>query len=93
MRNRRSFAPALLLEISHRKFVVAITALARPASSAHIASRPVSAWSNGEGDLTSLKVVQLSLGYRIKKGAGKKSSSLDEFPAERWIAGMSDELL
>lgn len=46
-----------------------------------------------EFEVSGLKVVQSWLGYRMKKRAGKKSSSLDDIRPERWTARMSDELL
>ena len=44
-------------------------------------------------EVSSLKVVQSWLGYRMKKRAGKKSSPLDDIRPEHWTARMSDELL
>ncbi|MCG6122325.1 MAG: N-6 DNA methylase [Microvirga sp.] len=46
-----------------------------------------------EFEVSSLKVVQSWLGYRMKKRAGKKSSPLDDIRPERWTARMSDEFL
>ncbi|MCX6836150.1 MAG: hypothetical protein NTW07_13680, partial [candidate division Zixibacteria bacterium] len=40
-----------------------------------------------------LKVVQSWLKYRMKKGAGKKSSMLDDIRSESWTSQFTTELL
>ena len=44
-------------------------------------------------EVSGLKVVQSWLGYRMKKGAGKKSSPLDDIRTERWTSQFTTELL
>ena len=44
-------------------------------------------------EVSGLKVVQSWLKYRIKKGAGKKSSPLDDIRPERWTSQFTTELL
>ncbi|HUV65629.1 MAG TPA: type ISP restriction/modification enzyme, partial [Sedimentisphaerales bacterium] len=44
-------------------------------------------------EVSGLKVVQSWLKYRMKKGAGRKSSPLDDIRPERWIAQFTTELL
>jgi len=44
-------------------------------------------------EVSGLKVVQSWLKYRMKKGAGKKSSPLDEIHPERWTSQFTSELL
>jgi hypothetical protein len=44
-------------------------------------------------EVSGLKVVQSWLRYRMKKGAGKKSSPLDEIRPERWTSEYTTELL
>ena len=44
-------------------------------------------------EVSGLKVVQSWLKYRMKKGAGKKSSPLDDIRPERWTARFTTELL
>ena len=44
-------------------------------------------------EVSGLKVVQSWLNYRMKKGAGKKSSPLDDIRPERWTARFTTELL
>jgi hypothetical protein len=44
-------------------------------------------------EVSGLKVVQSWLKYRMKRGAGKKSSPLDDIRPERWTAEMTTELL
>ena len=44
-------------------------------------------------EVSGLKVVQSWLGYRMKKGAGKKSSPLDDIHPERWTGQFTTELL
>lgn len=53
---------------------------------------PVSAaaWDFG---VSGLEVVKSWLAYRMKAGAGRRSSPLDEIRTERWTAEMTDELL
>lgn len=46
-----------------------------------------------EFEVSGLKVVQSWLKYRRKKGAGKKSSPLDDIRPERWTAEFTTELL
>lgn len=46
-----------------------------------------------EFEVSGLKVVQSWLKYRMKKGAGRKSSPLDHIRPERWDAQMTTELL
>ncbi|HUV64966.1 MAG TPA: type ISP restriction/modification enzyme, partial [Sedimentisphaerales bacterium] len=46
-----------------------------------------------EFDVSGLKVVQSWLKYRMKKGAGRKSSPLDDIRPERWTAQFTTELL
>jgi hypothetical protein len=46
-----------------------------------------------EFEVSGLKVVQSWLKYRIKKGAGKKSSPLDKIRPERWTSQFTTELL
>jgi len=46
-----------------------------------------------EFEVSGLKVVQSWLKYRMKKGAGKKSSPLDEIRTERWTSRYTTELL
>lgn len=46
-----------------------------------------------EFDVSGLKVVQAWLNYRMKRGAGKKSSDLDDIHPERWTAQFTTELL
>jgi hypothetical protein len=46
-----------------------------------------------EFEVSGLKVVQSWLKYRMKKGAGKKSSPLDGIPPERWTSEFTTELL
>ena len=46
-----------------------------------------------EFEVSGLKVVQSWLGYRMKSGAGKKSSPLDDIRPERWTADFTTELL
>jgi hypothetical protein len=46
-----------------------------------------------EFEVSGLKVVQSWLKYRMKKGAGKKSSPLDEIRPERWTSQFTTELL
>ncbi len=46
-----------------------------------------------EFEVSGLKVVQSWLKYRMKKGAGKKSSPLDEIRTERWTSQFTTELL
>lgn len=43
--------------------------------------------------ISGLEVVKSWLAYRMQKGAGKKSSPLDEVRPERWSQAMSQELL
>ncbi|MFQ5915848.1 MAG: hypothetical protein ACE5JS_21960, partial [Nitrospinota bacterium] len=43
--------------------------------------------------VSGLKVVQSWLKYRMKKGAGKKSSPLDNIHPERWTGQFTTELL
>jgi hypothetical protein len=54
--------------------------------------RPV-ARSVFEFEVSGLKVVQSWLRYRMKKGAGKKSSPLDDIRPERWTGQFTTELL
>ncbi|RXK85153.1 DNA methyltransferase [Chlorobaculum sp. 24CR] len=44
-------------------------------------------------EVSGLKVVQSWLKYRMKKGAGKKSSPLDDIRPERWTSRFTTELL
>ncbi|MBU1700014.1 MAG: N-6 DNA methylase [Candidatus Eisenbacteria bacterium] len=44
-------------------------------------------------EVSGLKVVQSWLKYRMKKGAGKKSSPLDDVRPERWTSNFTTELL
>jgi hypothetical protein len=44
-------------------------------------------------EISGLKVVQSWLGYRMKKGAGKKSSPLDDIRPARWTSQFTTELL
>lgn len=44
-------------------------------------------------EVSGLKVVQSWLKYRMKKGAGRKSSPLDDIRPERWTAEFTTELL
>ncbi len=44
-------------------------------------------------DVSGLKVVQSWLKYRMKKGAGKKSSPLDDIRPQRWTSQFTTELL
>ena len=44
-------------------------------------------------EVSGLKVVQSWLGYRMKKGAGKKSSPLDDIRPARWTGQFTTELL
>jgi hypothetical protein len=46
-----------------------------------------------EFEVSGLKVVQSWLKYRMKKGAGRKSSPLDEIRPERWTSQFTTELL
>ena len=46
-----------------------------------------------EFEVSGLKVVQSWLKYRMKKGAGRKSSPLDDIRPERWTAQFTTELL
>jgi hypothetical protein len=46
-----------------------------------------------EFEVSGLKVVHSWLRYRMKKGAGKKSSPLDEIRPERWTSQFTTELL
>lgn len=46
-----------------------------------------------EFEVSGLKVVQSWLRYRMKKGAGKKSSPLDDIRPERWTSQFTTELL
>ena len=46
-----------------------------------------------EFEISGLKVVQSWLKYRMKKGAGKKSSPLDDIRPECWTSQFTDELL
>jgi hypothetical protein len=46
-----------------------------------------------EFDVSGLKVVQSWLRYRMKKGAGKKSSLLDDIRPDRWTSQFTTELL
>ena len=46
-----------------------------------------------EFEVSGLKVVQSWLSYRMKKGAGKKSSPLDYIRPERWTSQFTTELL
>lgn len=46
-----------------------------------------------EFEVSGLKVVQSWLKYRLKKGAGKKSSPLDNIRPERWTSQFTTELL
>ena len=44
-------------------------------------------------EVSGLKIVQSWLKYRMKKGAGKKSSPLDDIRPERWTSQFTTELL
>jgi hypothetical protein len=44
-------------------------------------------------EISGLKVVQSWLKYRMKKGAGKKSSPLDDIRSKRWTSQFTTELL
>jgi hypothetical protein len=46
-----------------------------------------------EFEVSGLKVVRSWLGYRMKKGAGRKSSPLDHIRPERWLPQFTTELL
>jgi len=46
-----------------------------------------------EFEVSGLKAVQSWLNYRMRKGAGKKSSPLDEIRPERWTSQYTTELL
>ena len=46
-----------------------------------------------EFEVSGLKVVQSYLKYRMKKGAGKKSSPLDDIRPARWTSQFTTELL
>ncbi len=46
-----------------------------------------------EFEVSGLKVVQSWLKYRMKRGAGRKSSPLDEIRPERWTSQFTTELL
>lgn len=46
-----------------------------------------------EFEVSGLKVMQSWLRYRMKKGAGKKSSPLDDIRPERWTSQFTTELL
>ena len=46
-----------------------------------------------EFEVSGLKVAQSWLKYRMKKGAGKKSSPLDDIRPERWTSQFTTELL
>jgi hypothetical protein len=46
-----------------------------------------------EFEVSGLKVVQSWLGYRMKGGAGRKSSPLDDIRPERWTHDLTTELL
>jgi hypothetical protein len=46
-----------------------------------------------EFEVSGLKAVQSWLNYRMRKGAGKKSSPLDEIRPERWTSQFTTELL
>ena len=46
-----------------------------------------------EFEVSGLKVVQSWLKYRMKKGAGKKSSPLDNIRPARWTSQFTTELL
>ena len=46
-----------------------------------------------EFEVSGLKVVQSWLKYRMRKGAGRKSSSLDDIRPERWTSRLDTELL
>ena len=46
-----------------------------------------------EFQVSGLMVVQSWLKYRMKKGAGRKSSSLDDIYPERWTSQLTTELL
>ena len=46
-----------------------------------------------EFEVSGLKVMQSWLKYRMKKGAGKKSSPLDDIRPERWTSQFTTELL
>jgi hypothetical protein len=46
-----------------------------------------------EFEVSGLKVVQLWLGYRMKKRAGKRSSALDDIRPDHWTPQMTDEFL
>ena len=53
---------------------------------------PVSPGVIGYG-VSGLQVVKSWLDYRMKKGAGKRSSPLDALRPERWTAALTRELL
>ena len=44
-------------------------------------------------EVSGLKVVQSWLKYRMKKGAGRKSSPLDDIRPQRWTSRFTTELL
>ena len=46
-----------------------------------------------EFEVSSLKVVQSWLKYRMRKGAGRRSSPLDDLRPERWTSAFTTELL
>ncbi len=46
-----------------------------------------------EFEVSGLKVVQSWLGYRMKEGAGRRSSPLDKIRPERWTAQLTTDLL
>ena len=46
-----------------------------------------------EFEVSGLKVVQSWLKYRMRRGAGRKSSSLDDIRPERWTSRFDTELL
>ena len=46
-----------------------------------------------EFEVSGLKVVQSWLNYRMKRGAGRKSSPLDDIRPERWTSDFTTELL
>ena len=46
-----------------------------------------------EFEVSGLKILQSWLKYRMKKGAGKKSSPLDDIRPERWTSQFTSELL
>lgn len=68
----------------------------KPASRAlHVGTGEFAPVSAGIWDfsVSGLEVVKSWLAYRMKDGAGKRSSPLDEIRPERWTAEMTDELL